>query len=462
MAGEDKGFFGMSDDDFLKLGPSSTGSDEGASAPSSASGEGEQNDDENNEQNQGKDDAANAGGDDPAANGGASGGDADPDPEAGADPEPKGEGKAAEGDDDPSDEDVSKAQPPAGKEQGKDGGKPGEGAEGGDKPKEGEDGKDKAVKPADPKDAPKPDAKDTPKPQAAPTSKDMTQEQLAGFYDQVMKPFKANGREITLRSPEEAIRLMQMGAGYGRKLQDMQPHLKTLRMLEKNNLLDQEKLGFLIDINSKNPEAIKKLIKDSGIDPLDLNMDDNANYRPTDHSVSDNEVAFAEALKDVSSQPGGRDTIQHINSTWDQQSKEFLWGNPEVLAVIQDQRQSGIYAAITAEIDRKKMLGEIAPTVPFLEAYKIAGDALVAANSLPAAGSEPEPKPANPAPAPKADQQAGRVLGTRTAAPKSSATNSDKAKAAGSPTNSSRKAKETVNPLDMADDDFLKQFENRL
>lgn len=458
MAGEDKGFFGMSDDDFLKLGPSSTGSDEGASAPSSAFEEGKQNDDENNGQNQGEDDAVNTGGNDPAADGGASDDDIASDPEAGADPEPKGESKTAKGDDDPSDEDVSKAQPPAGKESGKDGSKPGEGTEGGDKPKEEKDGKDKAVKPADPKDAPKTDSK----PQAAPSSKDMTQEQLAGFYDQVMKPFKANGREIQLRSPEEAIRLMQMGAGYGRKLQDMQPHLKTLRMLEKNNLLDQEKLGFLIDINAKNPEAIKKLIKDSGIDPLDLNMDDNAKYHPTDHSVSDNEVAFAEALKDVSSQPGGRDTIQHINSTWDQQSKEFLWGNPEILGVIQDQRQSGIYAAITAEIDRKKMLGEIAPTVPFLEAYKIAGDALVAANSLPAAGSEPEPKPANHAPAPKADQQAGRVLGTRTAAPKSSATNSDKAKAAGSPTNSNRKAKETVNPLDMADEDFLKQFENRL
>ena len=353
---------------------------------------------------------------------------------------------------------MSKAKPPAGKEQSKDADKPGEGDDGKNKSKEGEEGKDKAVTP-DPKLDPK-DVKDaTP---VVRSSKDMKPEELAGFYDQVMKPFKANGREIQLRSPEEAIRLMQMGAGYGRKLQDMQPHLKTLRMLEKNNLLDQKKLGFLIDINSKNPEAIKKLIKDSGIDPLDLNMDDNANYRPTDHSVSDNEVAFAEALKDVSSQPGGRDTIQHINSTWDQQSKEFLWGNPEVLAVIQDQRANGIYDAIAAEIDRKKMLGEIAPTVPFLEAYKIAGDALVASKSLTQPGSKPAPQSSNPAPAPKADQQGGRVLGTRTAAPKSSATNSDKAKAASSPTNSSRKAKETVNPLDMADDDFLKQFENRL
>ena len=454
----DKGFFGMSDDDFLKLGPSSSGSDEGASAPSSASEEDEQNDNQNNEQNQGDDDAADVGGDDPAA--GSSDSDDDADAAAGAksDLEPKGEGEVNEGDDDPSDDDVSKAKPPAGKEQSKDAGKSGEGDDGKNKSKEGEEGKDKAVTP-DPKLDPK-DVKDaTP---AARSSKDMKPEELAGFYDQVMKPFKANGREIQLRTPEEAIRLMQMGAGYGRKLQDMQPHLKTLRMLEKNNLLDQKKLGFLIDINSKNPEAIKKLIKDSGIDPLDLNMDDNANYRPTDHSVSDNEVAFAEALKDVSSQPGGRETIQHINSTWDQKSKDFLWGNPEVLAVIQDQRANGIYDTITAEIDRKKMLGEIAPTVPFLEAYKIAGDALVASKSLTQPGSEPATQSSKPAPAPKADQQAGRVLGTRTAAPKSSATNSDKAKAASSPTNSSRKAKETVNPLDMADDDFLKQFENRL
>ena len=56
----DKGFFGMSDDDFLNLGPSSSGSGEGASAPSSASEEDEQNDNQNNEQSQGDNDAANS------------------------------------------------------------------------------------------------------------------------------------------------------------------------------------------------------------------------------------------------------------------------------------------------------------------------------------------------------------------------------------------------------------------
>ena len=457
MAGEDKDFFGMSDEDFAKLGPSSLGSSEEASASSSASEEDNANNGDNGDNGENADDP-NSGGDDPAATGGASGDDADEAAKATAEADAD---KAKEEDDKTanlSDEELAKAKPPAGKEPAKDA------ADAGKEP----DGKDKSKTPETGKNAPVTEA-DKPKAAEQPilSSKDMTQEQLASFYDSLIgKPIKANGRQIILRNPQEVERLVQMGAGYGRKLQDMQPHLKTLRMLEKNNLLDENKLSYLIDLDQKNPDAIKKLIKDAGIDPLDLNMDDNANYRPTNHSVSDTEVAFSEALKDVSAQPGGRETIQQINMTWDKTSKEALWAQPELLRIIQSQKANGLFDQISAEMERKKMLGEIAPNTPFLEAYKIAGDALVAANSLILPGSEKvtDPNPAASAtPAQgKTDQSAGRVLGTRTAAPKSSAPNNDKAKAASSPQSSSRKAKETVNPLDMADDEFLKQFNGRI
>lgn len=298
------------------------------------------------------------------------------------------------------------------------------------------------------------------------SSEGMSQEQLAGFYDQIMKPFKANSRMVTLRNADEAIRLMQMGAGAARKVMEMQPHLKTLRMLEKNNLLDESKLSFLIDLNQKNPEAIKKLIKDSGIDPLDFNMEDNADYRPTNHSVSDNEIAFTEALKDVTSRDGGRETIAHIQQTWDQKSKDFLFAEPQTLAIIQSQRENGLYDQITAEVERRKLLGEIAPTVPFLEAYKIAGDALVAANALDPKGSKSTSNPTSAVPSTPAQgattQQPGRVLGTRAAAPKSDTDNNEQVKAAASPSANGRKAKEIPNPLAMADDEFLKTFNGRL
>jgi hypothetical protein len=265
-----------------------------------------------------------------------------------------------------------------------------------------------------------------------------------------MTPFKANGREIKLATPEEAVRLMQMGAGYGRKIQDLQPHLKVLRMLEKNDLLSEDKLSFLIDVNQKNPDAIKKIIKDSGIDPLDLNIEDNVTYSPKSHAVSDKEMAFQEALSDIQGHDTGQDTLRIINQSWDQESKSVLWQSPQILGVIQSQRENGIYDQIVAEIDRQKLLGHIPHATPFLAAYKAAGDHLQANNGFKIQeqpGGTPQPQ----------------VIATRTAAPKAQVQNGDKASAAAqTKTVSSNKAGITVNPLEMADDEFLKQFKGRL
>lgn len=278
-----------------------------------------------------------------------------------------------------------------------------------------------------------------------------------GFFQQVMAPFKANGREFKLNSPDEAIRLMQMGAGYGRKLQDLQPALKTLKMLEKANLLDEGKLSFLIDINNKNPDAIKKLIADSGIDPLELNIGDNVSYAPKNHSVSDKEMVFHTALEDVQSHPNGQETIRLINQTWDQESKSALWESPQLLAVIQSQRENGVYAQIVTEIDRQKLLGQIPSTAPFLQAYKLAGDHLQANNGFKITETP------NSIQTRSGDTPSTQVIATRTAAPKAQVQNGDKAAAAASTkTTTSRKAGVTVNPLDMADDDFLKTFKDRL
>lgn len=269
-----------------------------------------------------------------------------------------------------------------------------------------------------------------------------------GFFKQVMAPFKANGKEFKLQTPEEAIRLMQMGAGYGRKLQDLQPALKTLRMLEKADLLDEGKLSFLIDINNKNPEAIKKLIADSGIDPLDLNIGDNVTYTPKNHAVSDKEMAFQTVLNDVESMEGGPETLRVVNQTWDQQSKSALWESPEILGVIQSQRENGIYDQIVAEIQHQKVLGTIPHNAPFLHAYKLAGDKLFPP-------SQNQSQPGNTPPQPQ-------VIATRTAAPKAQVQNGTKAAAAASTkTTTSRSAATKVNPLEMADDVFLRQFEGR-
>lgn len=288
----------------------------------------------------------------------------------------------------------------------------------------------------------------------------VTPEQATEFYQKVMAPFKANGKMIQARTPDEVIQLMQMGANYTKKLQDIQPHRKVLMMLQNNDLLDEDKLSYLIDLDRRDPAAIRKLVKDSGIDPMDIDVSEDPGYLPGNHQVSDEAVAFKQALEELTSNESGQATVVTINSTWDEPSKELLWKHPEMMAIIHEQRENGVYDTITAEMDRRRILGQIPPNTPFLQAYHQIGNELMgSANPGGSPGSSPQANPAgnqNPA------GSAPAVVATRVAAPKSPVANEDKASAASSTRGSPRKAEALVNPLQMSDEEFLSSFKGRL
>lgn len=272
------------------------------------------------------------------------------------------------------------------------------------------------------------------------------------FYEQVLgKPLKAGGKSIELKSPDEAIQLMQMGADYTRKMQALAPHRKFLLMLENNGLLDEGKLSYLIDLDKKDPGAIKKLIKDAGIDPLEIDVNAESTYREGNHRVSDKEAVFVTVVEDLQSSPTGSETLKVFN-TWDHASKEVTWNNPDILSLIHTQRESGVYDRISTEIDRRKTLGQIPTNVPFLQAYKQIGDELAASGSFDDLVQAKPPVQTDKTPVPVA---------TQVQKPKPAVKNSDKVTAASQTRSSPKKAESKVNPLSMSDADFEKQFVNR-
>ena len=265
-------------------------------------------------------------------------------------------------------------------------------------------------------------------------------------YEQLMAPFKANGKMITPRSPEEAISLMQMGANYTRKMQELQPYRKVMLMLQNNGLMDEGKLSYLIDLDKKNPDAIKKLVKEAGIDPLDINPEEEVNYQAGNHRVSDAEAAFATELDDLKSTPEGQATLGVISQTWDEASKEALFENRGLLQTIQSQRESGIYEVISNEIHRLQMLGQIPAGTPFLQAYNSVGNQLAQQGAFNQLVKQPEPaKPAVTAP-----------IATRVVTPKPTVTHSEQASAASPSRAAPRKVATLINPLAMSDEDFAK------
>jgi len=286
-------------------------------------------------------------------------------------------------------------------------------------------------------------------------------------YEAIMAPFKANGKVIQAQTPDEAIKLMQLGANYTQKMQKLAPNLKLMQALDNNKLLDQGNVDFLIDLAKGNPDAINRLLKEKSIDPLDLDVATEKVYTPTNHSVSDAQMTFQSALDDALSTPEGKATVAEIEQNWDTLSHQRIRDEPEILQVIQFQRENGLYAQITAEIDRQKTLGNIKPNTTFLDAYKATGDSLhnsgkLMLNGVPTNKTDQSTVEAPKVQAPtqtevKTPVEAPKMLATRPAAPRPAVKDDARAKAAGSTrTSPSKKTPTDFNPLTMSDEEFLK------
>lgn len=265
------------------------------------------------------------------------------------------------------------------------------------------------------------------------------------LYGKVMAPFKANGREFKPESPEEAIKLMQLGANYTKKMSKLAPNLKLMRMLENNGLLDESKLNYLIDLNKKDTGAVHRFLKEAKIDPLDIDPNTPVQYNPGNHQVSDNEMAFHEAITTVSDTPMGKETIAHVNEAWDTKSKQMLYQDPQILEVINEQRANGIYTKISAEVDRQRTLGNLV-NVPFIQAYHQVGGHLHKAGLL----GSPSIAPVTPGLAP--------VLETRADPVRKQMTNGDKARAASPAPKSAQtepKSLDPFSPFTMSDAEIM-------
>jgi len=281
-----------------------------------------------------------------------------------------------------------------------------------------------------------------------------------GFYQEIMAPLKANGKDIEIRSKEDILQLMRMGANYTRKMQDIAPHRKILAMLENNGVLDESKLSYLIDLDKKNPEAIKKLVKDAGIDPMDIDTSKEPDYQQGNHRVGDDEVAFRSALEDIKSTPTGQTTLQVIDSTWDQASKEELWKSPEVLSIINQQRENGIYDRVTTEVQRQTTLGLIPPSTPFVQAYLQVGKELGAKGAFADIASTAQPTTSGATQ--QRPVQVNRPLATRVATPKAQVTNSVAANAASTSRGIPKRIAPVAHLMGASDEEFMKNWTNRV
>ena len=263
-------------------------------------------------------------------------------------------------------------------------------------------------------------------------------------YQRLLAPFKANGKDIQVASVDEALTLMQMGANYNKKMAALKPNLKVLKLLDTHGLLDENELNYLIDLKEKNPKAIMKLVKESGIDPMEMDVDTAEGYKPNVRTVNEKEMALDDVIAELSETPSYSKTIEVVGTQWDEPSRRIVAENPQLLRVINDHVASGVYSIIEKELERNRVLGKL-NGLSDIDAYRQIGDAIQAKGGFDHLGRQgtkttPTQKVVPPKPR-KEDDPKLRDKKLAAAPPKSAPASS---------------VKSDFNPLSLSDEEFSK------
>ena len=261
-------------------------------------------------------------------------------------------------------------------------------------------------------------------------------------YNQVTAPFKANGATMQVTSPEDIVRLMQMGAGAQKQMAKLKPNLKLIKMLENNNLLDERRLNNLIDLSKNDSKAIAKLVKDSGVDPDDIDIENASTYQPNNYTVTDSEYELDQVLDSIKHTDTFDKTIDLLTSEWDDKSKTFVSENPNVIKVINDHMLNGVYDKVNAVMQQDKALGKLSG-VSDVDAYKQIID-MLAKNGELVDGNQQVPVQSNVTDI----GDAGSVKRKQ----------NRKAAAPTKQTNTSNNSKQDVSYLTLSEDEFMAKY----
>ena len=262
-------------------------------------------------------------------------------------------------------------------------------------------------------------------------------------YKKVSEPFKANGVEMQVTDPDDIVRLMQMGANYQKKMSQLKPHLKIVKMLEKNELLNESKLHNLIDLSKKDPKAIAKLIEESDVDPLDINKDVPTDYTPNDYTVTDKEYNLDAVLDEIKDTETFTRTINTLTKEWDQDSRIVISNYPEIISVINDHMSSGVFDRVNARLQQEKTLGKLSG-VSDIDAYKRISEQMYKEGLLGVNKNQQQSQSSKPSEVSSNEANADRNKKRKAVAPVKQT--------------ASKKAPKEEDFLGLSDDEFMKKY----
>lgn len=190
----------------------------------------------------------------------------------------------------------------------------------------------------------------------------------------VKRTFKADGKEYSFT---EAEMLEQFEGVFGKainftqKTQKLAPYRKMISALEEQNLSEQD-FNLALDLLKGDKAAIKKLAQEKEIDLSDLAYEESdEEYKPNSYGKSEFEEKIQEIESSIGSDPEYKTTVDVIDRQWDDNSRNVIAENPDIILGLHSDIKTGVYAQVAPEAMKLQILDGNSKSS--LEYYLLAG-----------------------------------------------------------------------------------------
>lgn len=171
--------------------------------------------------------------------------------------------------------------------------------------------------------------------------------------------FKANGKEYEFTDSEiveQFPKIFGQAMDYTKKMQAIKPWRKTIDAIESAQL-SHDDVNLMIDVLKGDKGAISEVIKRTGIDTLELDVEENK-YTPKDYGRDENTLAIKDVVERISHDPEYAVTERVLGKEWDDRSWKEISSNPEMIELLHIDVKTGMYDKVQPIAEKLKVYGK--------------------------------------------------------------------------------------------------------
>jgi len=171
------------------------------------------------------------------------------------------------------------------------------------------------------------------------------------------RKIKANGVEFEFTEQEILEKFdstFRQALDYTKKTQELAPWRRTISAIKENGLSDED-INLLIEAKRGSKEAVTAFLKQTGVDPLDLDMEQAQGYRPRTYGKDDTTVAIEEVVEKIYRDPEYTMTQDVVDRQWDNKSRQALSNDPSMIEGLHYDIRTGVFKDVYPEAIKLKL-----------------------------------------------------------------------------------------------------------